>query len=323
MSLGLEDIRAASLRLRGRAVRTPLLEATAASRIAGAWVFAKPEVLQRTGSFKFRGAMSRLSLLSEDERRRGVVAFSSGNHAQAVACAARDMGTSAVIVMPSDAPRLKIENTRNHGAAVVLYDRVKEDRVAIGQRLAKERGLVLVPPFDDYHVMAGQGTIGLELVADAAQQGMAFDLVLVPCSGGGLAAGIATALAALSPRTRVVAVEPRTHDDLARSISAGARVANPAGRTSICDSLMVDQPGALTFPLLQAAGVAAVSVSDSEAMAAMAHAFYEMKLVVEPGGAVALAALLSGKVDARDKTVCAVLSGGNVDADMFQRALSH
>jgi threonine dehydratase len=323
VSLGLEDIRAASLRLRGRAVRTPLLEATAASRIAGAWVFAKPEVLQRTGSFKFRGAMSRLSLLSEDERRRGVVAFSSGNHAQAVACAARDMGTSAVIVMPSDAPRLQIETTRNHGAEVVLYDRVKEDRVAIGQRLAKERGLVLVPPFDDYHVMAGQGTIGLELVADAAQQGMAFDLVLVPCSGGGLAAGIATALAALSPRTRVVAVEPRTHDDLARSISAGARVANPAGRTSICDSLMVDQPGALTFPLLQAAGVAAVSVSDSEAMAAMAHAFYEMKLVVEPGGAVALAALLSGKVDARDKTVCVVMSGGNVDADMFQRALSH
>ncbi len=323
MSLGLEDIRAASLRLRGRAVRTPLLEATAASRIAGAWVFAKPEVLQRTGSFKFRGAMSRLSLLSEDERRRGVVAFSSGNHAQAVACAARDMGTSAVIVMPSDAPRLKIENTRNHGAEVVLYDRVKEDRVAIGQRLAKERGLVLVPPFDDYHVMAGQGTIGLELVADAAQQGMAFDLVLVPCSGGGLAAGIATALAALSPRTRVVAVEPRTHDDLARSLATGVRQSNPAGQLSICDSLMVDQPGALTFPLLQAAGVAAVSVSDSEAMAAMAHAFYEMKLVVEPGGAVALAALLSGKVDARDKTVCVVMSGGNVDADMFQRALSH
>lgn len=322
MSLGLEDIRAASLRLRGRAVRTPLLEATAASRIAGARAFAKPEVLQRTGSFKFRGAMSRLSLLSEDERRRGVVAFSSGNHAQAVACAARDMGTSAVIVMPADAPRLKIENTRNHGAEVVLYDRVKEDRVAIGQRLAKERGLVLVPPFDDYHVMAGQGTIGLELVADAAQQGMAFDLVLVPCSGGGLAAGIATALAVLSPRTRVVAVEPRTHDDLARSLATGVRQSNPAGQLSICDSLMVDQPGALTFPLLEAAGVTAVSVSDSEAMAAMAHAFYEMKLVVEPGGAVALAALLSGKVNARDKTICVVLSGGNVDADMFQRALA-
>jgi len=322
VSLGLEDIRAASLRLRGRAVRTPLLEATAASRIAGAWVFARPEVLQRTGSFKFRGAMSRLSLLDEDERRRGVVAFSSGNHAQAVACAARDMGTSAVIVMPSDAPRLKIENTRSHGAEVVLYDRVKEDRVAIGQRLAKDRGLVLVPPFDDYHVMAGQGTIGLELVADAAQQGISFDLVLVPCSGGGLSAGIATALSVLSPRTRVVAVEPQTHDDLARSLSSGARVANPAGRTSICDSLMVDQPGALTFPLLQAAGVTAVSVSDNEAMAAMAHAFYEMKLVVEPGGAVALAALLSGKVNARDKTVCVVLSGGNVDADMFQRALA-
>jgi threonine dehydratase len=323
VSLSLDDIRAASLRLRGRAVRTPLVDAPAASRIAGAWVFAKPEVLQRTGSFKFRGAMSRLSLLSEDERRRGVVAFSSGNHAQAVACAARDMGTSAVIVMPSDAPRLKIENTRGHGADVVLYDRVKEDRVAIGQRLARDRGLVLVPPFDDYHVMAGQGTIGLELVADAARQGIAFDLVLVPCSGGGLSAGIATALSALSPRTRVIAVEPETHDDLARSLACGERVANPPGRVSICDSLMVDKPGALTFPLLQEARAQAVSVSDAETLAAMAHAFFEMKLVVEPGGAVALAALLSGKIDARDKTVCVVLSGGNVDADMFQRALSH
>jgi threonine dehydratase len=321
VSLGLEEIRAASLRLRGRAVRTPLIEAPAASRVAGAWVLAKPEVLQRTGSFKFRGAMSRLSLLSEAERRRGVVAYSSGNHAQAVACAARDMGTSAVIVMPSDAPRLKIENTRNHGAEVVLYDRVREDRVAIGQRIANDRGLVLVPPFDDPHVIAGQGTIGLELVADAARQGLAFDLVLVPCSGGGLAAGIATALAALSPRTRVIAVEPETHDDLARSLASGARVSNPDGRVSICDSLMAAQPGALTFPLLQASGASAVSVSDAEALAAMAHAFFEMKLVVEPGGAVALAALLSGKVDARDKTVCVVLSGGNVDADMFQRAL--
>ncbi len=323
MSLSLDDIRAASLRLRGRAVRTPLVDAPAASRIAGAWVFAKPEVLQRTGSFKFRGAMSRLSLLTEGERRRGVVAYSSGNHAQAVACAARDMSTSAVIVMPSDAPRLKIENTRSHGAEVVLYDRVKEDRVAIGQRIANERGLVLVPPFDDPHVIAGQGTIGLELVADAARQGLAFDLVLVPCSGGGLAAGIATAMAALSPRTRVIAVEPETHDDLARSLASGTRMSNPDGRVSICDSLMAAQPGALTFPLLQASGASAVSVSDAEALAAMAHAFFEMKLVVEPGGAVALAALLAGKVDARDKTVCVVLSGGNVDADMFQRALRH
>jgi len=323
VSLSLDDIRAASLRLRGRAVRTPLVDAPAASRIAGAWVFAKPEVLQRTGSFKFRGAMSRLSLLTEGERRRGVVAYSSGNHAQAVACAARDMSTSAVIVMPSDAPRLKIENTRSHGAEVVLYDRVKEDRVAIGQRIANERGLVLVPPFDDPHVIAGQGTIGLELVADAARQGLAFDLVLVPCSGGGLAAGIATAMAALSPRTRVIAVEPETHDDLARSLASGTRMSNPDGRVSICDSLMAAQPGALTFPLLQASGASAVSVSDAEALAAMAHAFFEMKLVVEPGGAVALAALLAGKVDARDKTVCVVLSGGNVDADMFQRALRH
>jgi threonine dehydratase len=321
VSLTLNDISRAAQRLRGRAIRTPLFEAHAASQIAGAWVFTKPEVLQRTGSFKFRGAMSRLSLLTEAERSRGVVAFSSGNHAQAVACAARDMGTSSVIVMPSDAPALKIQNTRGFGAEVVLYDRLTEDRVAIGRRLAAERGLVLVPPFDDLHVMAGQGTIGLEMVSDAARLGIAFDIVLVPCSGGGLAAGIATALAELSPKTRVIAVEPARYDDLARSLDAGERLANAPGPQSICDALMVEKPGELTFPLLQAAKASAVVVTDDEVLRAMAHAFYEMKLVVEPGGAAGLAALLSGKVKARDKTVGIVLSGGNVDAAMFQRAL--
>lgn len=321
MSLTLNDISRAALRLRGHAIRTPLLEAPAASQAAGAWVFIKPEVLQRTGSFKFRGAMSRLSLLSEGERVRGVVAFSSGNHAQAVACAARDMGTSAVIVMPSDAPALKIQNTRNFGAEVVLYDRLTEDRVAIGRRLAAARGLVLVPPFDDPHVMAGQGTIGLELVADAAKVGAAFDIVLVPCSGGGLAAGIATALSELSPKTRVIAVEPERYDDMTRSLAAGERLANAPGPQSICDALMVEKPGELTFPVLQATKASAVAVSDDEVLRAMAYAFYEMKLVVEPGGAAGLAALLSGKVKVRDKTVGIVLSGGNVDAAMFQRAL--
>ena len=321
MSLSLHDIQQAGERIRGRVVRTPLLEAHAAGAAAGARVLVKPEVLQRTGSFKFRGAMSRLMLLSEDERRRGVVAFSSGNHAQAVACAARDLQTSSVIVMPADAPRMKIEHTRGYGAEVVLYDRLNEDRVAIGRKLADERGLVMVPPFDDYHVMAGQGTIGLEIAEDAKARGVVLDLVLVPCSGGGLAAGIATALAAVSPETRVIAVEPEGFDDVVQSLASGKRVSNRPGMQSICDSLLMDMPGALTFPLLQRAQAKAVAVSDVQALAAMAHAFNHLKLVVEPGGAVALAALLSGKIEARGKAISIVLSGGNVDAELFQRAL--
>lgn len=322
MSISLIDIQRAAERIRGSAVRTPLLEASSASALTGARVFIKPEVLQRTGSFKFRGAMSRLALMTDDERRRGVVAFSSGNHAQAVACAARDLGMPSVIVMPSDAPALKISNTRGFGAEVMLYDRLREDRVAIGKKLAAERGLVLVPPFDDYHVMAGQGTIGLEIAEDAAWLGIQLDYVLTPCSGGGLAAGIATALSALSPKSRVIAVEPENYDDLVRSFAAGERVANRPGPLSICDALMVDMPGALTFPVLQNARASAVAVSDEEALRAMAHAFFEMKLVVEPGGAVALAAVLSGKVDVKGRTIAVVLSGGNVDAGMFSRALS-
>ncbi len=322
MSLSLSDIQAAADRIRGFAVRTPLIEARAASALTGARVFVKAEVLQRTGSFKFRGAMSRLSLLTADERSRGVVAFSSGNHAQAVAAAARELSTTAVIVMPADTPALKIANTRGFGAEVVLYDRLTEDRVAIGKRLAAERGLVLVPPFDDYHVMAGQGTIGLELAEDARALGVAFDSVLVPCSGGGLAAGIATALSALSPPTQVIAVEPASYDDMVRSLKAGQRLANAPGPQSICDALMVDMPGALTFPILQALKAGAVAVSDDEALRAMAHAFYELKLVAEPGGAAGLAALLTGKVEVKGKMVAVVLSGGNVDAAMFNRALS-
>jgi threonine dehydratase len=322
VSLQLSDIQAAAERIRGRAVRTPLIEARAASAATGGRIFVKPEVLQRTGSFKFRGAMNRLAQLSADERKRGVVAFSSGNHAQGVAAAARDIGAPATIVMPSDAPKLKIANTKGYGAEVVLYDRVKEDRIAIGKRLAAERGLTLVPPFDDYDVMAGQGTIGLELVEDAKARDIALDAVIAPCSGGGLTSGIATAIAALSPKTRVYAVEPAAFDDLARSLKAGERLANAPGAKSICDALMVDQPGELTFPVLQKTNAGAVSVGDDEALAAMAHAFYELKLVTEPSGAVALAALLSGKIDVRGKTVAVVLSGGNVDTEIFERALA-
>jgi threonine dehydratase len=224
--------------------------------------------------------------------------------------------------MPADAPRLKIENTKAYGAEVVLYDRQKEDRVAIGKKLANERGLVLVPPFDDYAVMAGQGTIGLELVQDARTLGLTFDAVLIPCSGGGLTSGIATALAALSPATKIYAVEPMNYDDMARSLKAGERLANAPAPLSICDALMVDKPGDLTFPILKAHHAEALAVTDDEALRAMAHAFYELKLVAEPGGAVALAALLSNKLDVRGKTIAVILSGGNVDAALFQRALA-
>lgn len=322
MSLTLSDIQAAAERIRGLAVRTPLIEARAAGAATGARIFVKPEVLQRTGSFKFRGAMNRLSQLTADERKRGVVAFSSGNHAQGVAAAAQQIDTRATIVMPADAPKLKIANTRGYGAEVVLYDRLKEDRVAIGKKLAADQGLTLVPPFDDYGVMAGQGTIGLELAEDAKTLGIAFDAVLAPCSGGGLTSGIATAIAALSPATKVYAVEPVAFDDLARSLKEGARVANAPGATSICDALMVDKPGELTFPILQKTKVEALAVSDDDALAAMRHAFYELKLVTEPSGASALAAVLNRNLETKGKTIAVVLSGGNVDAEMFERALS-
>ncbi len=322
MSLSLEAIRAAAERIRGRAVRTPLLESRALSALTGARVFVKPEVLQRTGSFKYRGAMSRMMLLTADERRRGVIAFSSGNHAQGVAAAARDLGTSAVIVMPTDAPRLKLDNTRALGGEVVLYDRDTEDRAEIGRRLAAERGLVLVPPYDDHNVMAGQGTIGLEIAEDASALDVAFDILLTPCGGGGLAAGISTAIAALSPRTKVFGVEPEAFDDTARSIAAGERMANASGAKSICDALQVQTPGELTFPINKKLLAGVLTVSDDQALSAMAVAFKELKLVVEPGGAVGLAALLSKKIDAKGKAVSIVLSGGNVDADIFSRALS-
>lgn len=320
MSVTLADIEAAAGRIRGRAVRTPLLEARAASEATGGRIFVKPEVLQRTGSFKFRGAMSRMTLLDAGERKRGVVAYSSGNHAQAVAAAARDLGSSAVIVMPADAPKLKIENTKGYGAEVVLYDRFTQDRVAIGKKIAGDRGLTLVPPFDDYRIIAGQGTAGLEMVQDAKAQGITFDAVLVPCSGGGLTAGIASAFAELSPRTQVYGVEPAAFDDTARSLAAGKRVANTGTTASICDALMTEMPGELTFPIVQRL-VKALSVTDDEALRAMAHAFYQLKLVVEPGGAAAFAALLSNKIDARGKTIAVVLSGGNVDAEIYRRAL--
>ena len=322
MNLSLEAIRAAADRIHGRAVRTPLLESRGLSVLTGGRVFVKPEVLQRMGSFKYRGAMSRMTLLTSEERRRGVIAYSSGNHAQGVAAAARDLGTTAVIVMPSDAPRMKLDNTRALGAEVVLYDRYTEDRAAIGQKLAEERKLVLVPPYDDQNVMAGQGTIGLEIAADIAALGETLDVVITPVGGGGLAAGISTAITALSPRTKVYGVEPTGFDDTKRSIEAGDRVANAPDAKSICDSLQVQKPGELTFPINRRLLSNILTVNDSDVLAAMANAFRELKLVVEPGGAVGLAALLARKLDVKGKTVAVVLSGGNVDTEMFERALA-
>jgi threonine dehydratase len=321
-AISLADIEAAAARLEGRAVRTPLHSNAALDARTGARVFLKPEMLQVSGSFKFRGAFNRLVQIPQGDRPRGVVAWSSGNHAQGVAASAALLGMPATIIMPADAPALKIANTRAYGAEVRLYDRYTEDRDAIGQAIAAERGAVIVPPFDDPHIMAGQGTVGLEMAQDAAALGLAFDDVLVCCAGGGLSSGVATAIRAHMPEVRIWTVEPKDFDDTARSLAVGRRERNDPAARSICDALQSPSPGELTFPVLMAHGAQGLSVSDEEALDAMAYAFHTLKLVAEPGGAVALAALLSGKIASKGKTIGVVLSGGNVDRAMFERALA-
>ncbi|MGZ3273317.1 MAG: threonine ammonia-lyase [Caulobacteraceae bacterium] len=317
-----EDVLDAARRLDGMAVKTPLLTNRALDAATGARVFVKAECLQRTGSFKFRGAYNRISRLTADELARGVVAFSSGNHAQGVAAAAGLMGTPAVIVMPSDAPRAKVEGTRALGAEVILYDRWTESREQIGARIAAERGSVLVPPFDDFHVVAGQGTAGLEAAQQLEAFGAAADLALAPASGGGLIAGIGLALGALSPSTKIFAVEPEAYDDHAQSLKAGRRVTVKPAEDSRLDALLSPAPGELTFALNARRLTGALGVSDAEALAAMAFAFRHLKLVLEPGGAAALAAVLAGKVETAGRTVLVVASGGNVDADVFAEAIA-
>jgi len=317
------DIAGAAERLSGVAVRTPLLTAPALDAATGARILVKPEVLQRTGSFKFRGAYNRISRLNAAERAGGVVAFSSGNHGQAVAAVARLLDLPATIVMPADAPAMKIEATRGHGASVVLYDRDREDREEIARNIVRDKRATLVPPFDDPLVIAGQGTVGREIAEDAAQLGATVDVLLAPCSGGGLIAGATLALKDRFPRLASYAVEPDGFDDTARSLRQGARIANPPGRRTLCDALMAVQPGALTFALNRKLLAGGVSVSDDEALSAMAFAFRTLKLVLEPSGAVALAALLARKIDVADKTVAVVCSGGNVDGDVFGRALNY
>ncbi|TDL81990.1 threonine/serine dehydratase [Palleronia sediminis] len=316
----MDDIVAAARRLRGHAVRTPLLASPDLDEVAGRRVMVKAEPLQRTGSFKFRGAWAALGLLSPAERSRGVIAFSSGNHAQGIALAARDHGAPAVIVMPADAPRLKIDNTRALGAEVVLYDRAGgEDRDAIGEKLAEARGLTLIRPFDDPRVIAGQGSVGLEIAEDLgpAAQGD----VLVCCGGGGLAAGVALALEARAPGLRVRPVEPAGFDDMTRSLAAGTRLRNAPGAASICDAIVTDSPGALTFPILHRLCGPGIVVTDAEALRAMALAFLRLKLVLEPGGAVALAAALFHPDAIAGDMVTVVATGGNVDPATFADAL--
>jgi threonine dehydratase len=308
-----EGVLDAARRIDGVAVRTPLIESPALNERVGGRVLMKAETLQRAGAFKFRGAYNRISRLSEDERRRGVVAFSSGNHAQGVAAAARLAETPAIIVMPSDSPRVKVEGVLAFGGEVREYDRWTESREEIGAAIAAERGAVLVPPFDDPFIIEGQGTAALEMLEHADAP---IDQLLCGASGGGLMAGINLVMAERSPDTRVFVVEPEAFDDTARSLAAGERVGHPQGPPSICDALMAPMPGELTFPInRRLAG--AITVSDAEVAEAMAFAFRQLKLVVEPGGAVSLAALMAGKIEARDRATALILSGGNVDPELF------
>jgi threonine dehydratase len=314
-------IRAAASRLAGHARRTPLLSSPFLDEIAGRRVLVKPECLQHTGSFKYRGARSALSALDPDTRAPGVIAFSSGNHAQGVALAAREFGVPSVIIMPADAPRLKIDNTRTLGAEVVLYDRGREDRDAIGAQLSAERGLTLVKPFDDRHVIAGQGTTGLEIAEDAASLGIETADVLVCCGGGGLTSGIALALEADAPGLRARPVEPEGFDDVARSLASGRIVRNTGMAGGLCDAIITPQPGEITFPIMQRLCGPGLVVTEDEALHAMALAFSRLKLVAEPGGAVALAAALFHASEIDGDTVICTISGGNVDAGVFGDAL--
>ncbi|CUH89543.1 L-threonine dehydratase catabolic TdcB [Phaeobacter sp. CECT 5382] len=316
-------IQAAAARLDGQARVTPMLSSPFLDEIAGRRVLVKAECLQHTGSFKFRGGWAAVSALSPAERARGVIAYSSGNHAQGVAAAAKAHGVAAVILMPADAPQLKIDNTRALGAEVVLYDRAGgEDRDAIGHDLAQDRGLTLIKPYDEPEVIAGQGTTGLEIAEQAAAQGVTSGDVLVCCGGGGLTSGIALALEGLGSDLRVRPVEPKGFDDVARSLASGEIQTNAQISGSICDAILTPAPGALTFPVLQRLCGAGITVSEDEAMHAMALAFLRLKIVIEPGGAVALAAALFHGDKIEGNAVIALATGGNVDAALFQRALS-
>jgi threonine dehydratase len=317
------DVRAAAARLQGNAVVTPLLSSPQIDAQLGARVLIKAECLQRTGSFKFRGAYNALAQIEPAKRRAGVVAYSSGNHAQGVAAAAAQLDMPATIVMPADAPAIKLANTRFFGAEIVTYDRYRESREAIAERIAHERGAELLPPYNDARVIAGQGTVGFEIAEQAQHRGLAIDILIAPCSGGGLVTGCALGIAAAAQRpVAVYAAEPVGLDDLRRSLEAGRRVANDPAARSICDALLAPIPGAINFALARQWLAGSIAVADDEVRRAMSAAFSAYKLVLEPSGAAALAAVLSGKLAIAGKTVAVVASGGNVDAVAFAAAIA-
>ena len=317
-----DDVQDARVRITPHIVRTPMMRHRLLDDLSGGTILIKPEPLQRTGSFKLRGATNAILKLSEAERRAGVVTHSSGNHGQATACAAASVGATATVFMPADAPRIKVDSTRRWGAEVVHYDRVNDDREGLTRAHAERTGAVMVPPFDHADVIAGQGTLALELAEDAGAAGLSMDALLVCTGGGGLVAGCALALEGVSPATLIYAVEPQDWDDTARSLASGARLGNAPGGSMLCDALLSTMPGRLTFEVNQHRLAGGLAVSDDEVLAAIAFAFSHLKLVVEPGGAVCLAAILAGKFDARGKVVGIVVSGGNVDPAVFGRALA-
>ena len=319
--MNIDMIRAAAARIKGHARRTPILTSPFLDEIAGRRVYVKPECLQHTGSFKFRGGWSAMSALTDNALKTGVIAFSSGNHAQGVALAAREHGAPAVIVMPADAPTIKVANTRALGAEVILYDRATEDRDEIGARLAHERGLTLIKPFDEPQVIAGQGTTGLEIAEDMNALGITDSDVMVCCGGGGLTSGIALALAADAPDLRVRPVEPEDFDDVTRSLISGKIESNSRRDGSLCDAIITPQAGDLTFPIMQELCGSGVVVTEEECLRAAGLAFERLKIVVEPGGAAGLAAALFHPDEATGDAVIAVATGGNVDADVFAKAL--
>ncbi|MFA3917350.1 threonine ammonia-lyase [Ruegeria hyattellae] len=314
-------IEAAAKRLKGHARETPLLSSPFLDELAGRRVLIKPECLQHTGSFKFRGAWSAISALAPETRARGVIAFSSGNHAQGVAHAAALHGVPATIIMPADAPRMKIDNTRALGGDIVLYDRERESREEIGAELAETRGLTLIKPYDEPQVIAGQGTTGLEIARQARDAGVTEADVLVCCGGGGLTSGIALALEGHAPGLRARTCEPEDFDDMRRSLASGKRERNPREGGNICDAILTPQPGQITFPIIKRLCGPGLAVSEDEAMHVMALAFARLKLVLEPGGAVALAAALLRRGEIAGEAVIVVASGGNVDATLFRHAL--
>ncbi|MEM9989697.1 MAG: threonine/serine dehydratase [Pseudomonadota bacterium] len=321
-ALPLDDILQAADRIKDHAVKTPVLTSALLSEVAGGPVFVKPENFQYSGSFKFRGAFNRLVQLTEDERQKGVVAWSSGNHAQGVAAAAKLLSMPATIVMPKDAPKVKVARTEAYGAKVVPYDRYTESREDIARGLSQQHQMTLVPSYDDPHIMRGQGTAGLELFGQVEERGAALDLVLCCCGGGGLIAGISSVFNALSPKTEIYSVEPSEFNDHERSLVSGQRETVDPNARSICDALLAPTPGEMTFAVNQHTLSGGLSVTDDEVRDAMRFAYRELKLVIEPGGAVALAALLAKKIETKGKSVGIIISGGNVDAEMFAEIIT-